>query len=65
MPPKGKAKEKTAPKEKRVKVLTQKQAAYLKFAAENSLFIPENFDLFPNLESGPSGEPNKNNEVAR
>ena len=62
MPPRGKAKEKTAPKEKKTKELTPKQAAYLKFAAENSLFIPENFDLFPNLESGPSGKPNKNNE---
>lgn len=64
MPPRGKAKEKVAPKEKekKAKVITPEKAAYLQFAKENSLFIRENFALFPNLTSGPSGKPNVSNE---
>ena len=77
MPPKGKgkAKEKMAPKEKekpkaaakekkekKEKVITPEKAAYLEFAKKHSLFIRENFALFPNLKSGPSGKPNISNE---
>ena len=64
MPPKGKgkAKEKVAPKEKKEKVITPEKAAYLEFAKKHSLFIRENFALFPNLKSGPSGKPNISNE---